>query len=216
LGGSAGITGTFAVTTVTDDQISITASIDPSITFNVGAQASGTACSGSFSGNGGTVALGSLTAGAVATSDTSVSNICTRLTTNAGSGAVVTVKSLNAALKSTSTPTHAIASATATLTAGTSGYGLCVGSSGAGSETGKDATTPASATPTASAPFASACTTAAHNVGGLTTSTQSLWTLSDASQNAYFKVYVKAAISGTVPAHPDYADTLTFIATGTF
>jgi len=214
--GTGGISGSFAVTLVTSDQVAVTASIDPSITFNVGAQASGTACAGSFAGNGGTVALGTLTTGAVATSDTSVSNICTRLTTNAGSGAVVTVKSLNAALKSTAYPSDTIASSTATLVAGTSGYGICVGSSGAGSETGKDATTPLGATPTATAPFASTCTTAAHNVGGLTTGAQSIWSVSGAVQNGYFKLYMKAAISGTVPAHTDYADTLTFVATGTF
>lgn len=214
--GTGGISGSFAVVLVSADQVAVTASIDPSITFNVGAQSSGTACAGSFAGNGGTVALGVLTTGAVATSDTSVSNICTRLTTNAGSGAVVTVKSLNAALQSTSTPADTIASGTATLTAGTSGYGVCVGSGGGASETGKDTTTPAGATPTATAPFASACTTAAHNVGALTTGAQSIWSVSAAVQNGYFKIYVKAAISGTVPAHADYADTLTFVATGTF
>lgn len=212
--GTGGISGSFAIALVTADQVSITASIDPSITFNVGTQASGTACAGSFSGNGGTVALGTLTVGAVATSDNgSIANICSRLTTNAGSGATVTVKSLNGALKSGS---DQINSATATLVAGTSGYGICVGSAGTASETGKDVTVPISATPAATAPFASTCTNAAHNVGVLTTSAQSIWSVPNASQNAYFKMYVKAAISGTVPAHTDYADTLTFVATGTF
>ena len=69
LGGSAGITGSFAVTTVTDDQVGVTASIDPSITFNVGAQAAATPCAGSFAGNGGSVGLGTLRIGAVASSD---------------------------------------------------------------------------------------------------------------------------------------------------
>ncbi len=216
LAGSASITGSFAVTIVTDDQVSITASIDPSITFNVGTQSSGTACSGSFAGNGGTVALGTLTTGAVATSDTSVANICTRVTTNAGTGAVVKVKSLNAALKSTAVPGDTIASTSATLSAGTSGYGVCVGSGGGASETGKDVTTPVGASPVATSPFNGSCTTAAHAVGGLTTGAQSIWSLANASQNAYFKIYVKAAISGTVPAHSDYSDTLTFVATATF
>ncbi len=214
--GTGGISGSFALTIVTADQVSITASIDPSITFNVGSQSSGTACAGSFAGNGGTVALGTLTTGAVATSDTGVANICTRVTTNAGSGAVVTVKSLNGSLKSTAVPGDVISSSTATLTAGTNGYGLCVGSGGGASETGKDVTTPAGATPTATAPFASSCTTAAHNVGALTTSAQGIWSVTGAVQNGYFKLYVKAAISGTQPAHSDYADTLTFVATGTF
>jgi hypothetical protein len=209
--GTANVVGSFAVTTVANDQISITASIDPSITFNVGMQSSGTACAGTFSGNGGTVALGTLTTGAVATSDNgSIGNICSRLTTNAGSGAVVTVTSANGALKS---GTDQINSATATLVAGTSGYGICAGSS---SDSGKDTTTPVSATPAATSPFNSTCTAAAHSVGALTTSPQSIWSVPNASQNAYFKIYVKAAISGTVPAHTNYADTLTFVATGTF
>lgn len=215
LAGSAGVTGTFALTIVTDDQVGVSASIDPSITFNVGSQSSGTACDTTFSGNGGTVALGALTTGAVTSSDAaSVAHICTRVTTNAGSGAAVTVKSLNAALKSTSTPADVIASASATLTNGTSGYGVCAGS--AGGDSGKDTTTPAGASPAAASPFNGSCTNAAHAVGALTTGAQNIWTLAAASQNAFFRVYVKAAISGTVPAHSDYADTLTFVATGTF
>lgn len=216
LAGSAGITGTFAIAIVTDDQVSITASIDPSITFNVGAEASGTPCATTFAGNGGTVALGTLTTGAVASSDaSSVNHICSRVTTNAGSGATVTVKSLNAALKSTGTPADTIASGTATLVGGTSGYGLCAGS--AGGDSGKDTTTPTGASPARSAPFNGAsCTASGHDVGALTTGAQNVWTLAAASQNAFFRMYVKAAISGTVPAHSDYADTLTFVATGTF
>jgi len=215
LAGSAGITGTFAVVIVSDDQVSITASIDPSITFNIGSQAAATACDGTFAGNGGTVALGTLTTGAVTSSDaSSVFHICSRVTTNAGSGAVVTVKSLNAALKSTAVGTDTIASSSATLVAGTSGYGLCAGS--AGGDSGKDATTPVGGTPAATSPFNGSCTNAAHAVGGLTTGAQSIWSVPTATQNAFFRMYVKAAISGTVPAHSDYADTLTFVATGTF
>ncbi len=215
LGGSAGLTGTFAVAAVTDDQVTVSAAIDPSITFNVGSQASATACDGTFSGNGGTVALGTLTTGAVTSSDaSSVAHICTRITTNAGSGAAVTVKSLNASLKSVGTPADSIASATATLAAGTSGYGICAGS--AGGDSGRDATTPVGSAPTDTSPFSNTCTNAVHQVGGLTTGAQNIWTLAGASQNAFYRIYVKAAISGTVPAHSDYADTLTFVATGTF
>ncbi len=213
--GAAGLTGSFAVTTVTSDQVSITASIDPSITFNVGSQASATACDGTFSGNGGTVGLGTLTTGAVASSDaSSVPHICSRITTNAGSGAAVSVKSLNAALQSVAVSGDKINSATATLAAGTSGYGLCAGS--AGGDSGKDVTTPVGASPAAVSPFNSACTSAVHNVGALTTSAQNVWNTTGAVANGFFRLYVKAAISGTVPAHTDYADTLTFIATGTF
>lgn len=216
LAGTATITGTFSLVIVSEDQVTISASIDPSITFNVGSQASATACDGTFAGNGGAVALGTLTSGAVASSDaSSVPHICTRVTTNAGSGAAVTVRSANAALTSASTPADSIASASATLAAGTSGYGLCAGS--AGGDSGRDSTTPVGSAPTRTSPFNGAsCTSSGHDVGALTTSPQNVWTVASVSQNAFFRLYVKAAISGTVPAHADYADTLTFVATGTF
>ena len=217
LGGSAGVTGSFAVAVVTSDQVGVSASVDPTITFDVGAQASATACATTFSVDGGTVALGTLSTTTVTSSDlSSVMHICSRLTTNAASGAVVTVKSLNGNLKSTSATSDVIASNTATpLATGTSGYGLCVGS--AGGDTGMDATTPVGVLPTRISPFNNAsCTSAAHNIGAVTQSAQSIWSVSAASQNAFARIYVKAGISGTVVAHADYADTLTFVATGTF
>jgi len=201
---------------IDDDQVTVTGNVDPSLTFNAGMQDDATACDGTFSGNGGILALGVLTTSAVTTSDaSSVDHICTRLSTNASGGASVTVRSLNGTdgLKSTSVPTDTIPSSTATLVAGTAGYGLCTGS--AGGDSGNDAISGAVA-PTRSSPFNTTCTNAAHNVGGLTTSAQNLWTLTGPSQNAFVRTYVKAAISGTTAAHADYADTLTFIGTGTF
>ncbi|HTM68616.1 MAG TPA: hypothetical protein VL426_04910, partial [Candidatus Binatia bacterium] len=183
--------------------------------FNVGSQASATACDGTFSGNGGTLGLGALDTATVASSDvSSIPHICTRVTTNAGQGAIVTVTSANASLKSVSTPSDTIPSSSATLVAGSTGYGLCAGSGGG--DSGKDATTPVGATPTATSPFNGSCTTSIHSVGGLTTSPQTVWSLSGPVQNAFFRLYLKAAISPSVPAHTDYADTLTFIATGTY
>jgi len=201
---------------IDDDQVTVTGNVDPTLTFNAGMQDDATACDGTFSGNGGTLALGVLTTGSVTTSDASgIDHICTRLSTNASGGASITVKSLNGTdgLKSTSVPTDTIPSATATLSAGTAGYGLCTGS--VGGDSGNDAISGA-ASPTRSSPFNTTCTNAAHNVGGLTTSAQNLWTLTGPSQNAFVRAYVKAAISGTTAAHADYADTLTFIGTGTF
>jgi hypothetical protein len=206
--------GTVIITA--DDQLTINAAVDPILTFNVGAQASATACAGTFAGSGGTVPLGTLSTSSVASSDaSSVPHICTRVTTNAGNGAVVAVKSLNASLRSTSVPADTIPSVTGTLVPGTQGYGICAGSAGA--DSGRDTTTPTGATPARSAPFNGAsCTSSGHDVGALTTNAQNLWTLASASQNAFFRIYVKAAISSTTPAHNDYTDTLTFTATGTF
>jgi hypothetical protein len=207
--------GSGQVAIVDDDQVTVSGAIDPQITWNVGAQASATACDGTFSASGGSLPLGSLTTAAVASSDVaSVPHICTRLTTNAPGGAIVTVTSANASLKSVSTPADTIPSSTATLVAGTTGYGLCAGSTGG--DSGKDTTTPVGATPTGTSPFNGSCSTSAHNVGGLTTSPQTVWSLSGPSQNAFFRLFLKAAISPSVPAHTDYADVLTFIATGTY
>jgi hypothetical protein len=213
LGGTS-ITGSFAVAIVTDDQVGVSASVDPSITFDVGAQASATACASGFNTDGGTVALGTLSTTTVTSSDAnSVMHICSRLTTNAASGAVVTVKSANGNLTSTA---GTIPSNTATpLATNTAGYGLCVGSAGA--DTGFDVTIPVGVLPTRISPFNNAsCTSAAHNIGAVTTSAQSIWSVSAASQNAFARIYVKAGISSTVPASASYSDTLTFVATGTF
>jgi len=202
-----------------DDQVTVSANVDPTLTMNAGSQASVTACDGTFSGNGGTVALGALSVGAVSSSDaSSLNHICTRLSTNASSGAVMTVKSLNGAngLVSASVPGDKIASpgGATTIVAGTAAYAICTGS--AGGDRGNDAIS-GSASPARSSPFNGAsCTSTGHNVGGLTTSAQSLWALSGPSQNAFVRVYVKAAISPVTPAHSDYTDTLTFIGTGTF
>jgi len=198
---------------ITDnDQVNVSSDIDPALSFNIGTSAS---CDGTFSGNGGTLALGTLDTAAVTSSDVGgINHICTRVTTNASGGAVVSVKSLYAALTSAATPADDINSSTATLTPGTEGYGICVGSEAG--HTGKDTTDPAGADPTDQAPYSSLCNATTHNVGALQTTAQSLWTLGSASQNAFARIFVKAAISSTTPAHADYADTLTFIATATY
>jgi len=200
---------------IDDDQVTVTGNVDPTLTFNVGVQDDATACDGTFTGAGGTLALGVLTTGAVTSSDaSSVDHICTRVSTNATAGAMVTVRNANGAsgLVSTSVPTDTIPSSTATLSAGTAGYGLCTGS--AGGDSGNDVISGA-ASPTRSSPFNTTCTNAAHGVGGLTTTPQNLWTLASPSQNAFVRTYVKAAISPVTAAHADYTDTLTFIGTGT-
>ena len=126
----------------------------------------------------------------------------------------MTVRSANGALVSASTPADQIVSASATLAAGTAGYGLCVGSGGG--DTGRDVTTPVGAMPTASAPFNGACTTSSHAVGALTTSVQTVWSVTGPSQNAFARLFLKASVSPSTQAHADYQALLTFIATGTY
>jgi hypothetical protein len=214
--GTFGDTGTIAVGIVDDDQVTVTASVDPSLTFNVGAQAPAAAtCTTAFSGNGGTVALGTLSTASVTSSDVGgVNHICTRASTNATNGLTVTVKSLNGNLKSTSVPADTIPSASGAMAAGTANYGLCASDT----VTGLTVTTPAGAAPARQAPFNGSCAadTAAGTVGALTTSAQTVWSTADAVANGFYTLVIKAAISGTIPAHNDYTDTLTFVATGTF
>ncbi|MEY4744615.1 MAG: hypothetical protein RL272_560 [Candidatus Parcubacteria bacterium] len=207
--------GSGSVVITSEDQVDVTASIDPTLTFNVGSQAAATACDGTFAGAGGAVGLGTLTTAAVSSSDVaSVPHICTRLTTNGTAGAIATVRSANAGLKSASAPSDVIASSSATLVAGTAGYGLCAGS--AGGDSGRDSTVPVGVAPAAASPFNGSCTASGHAVGSLTTLPQTVWSLSGPSQNAFFRLWLKAAISPTTVAHTDYADTLTFVATGTY
>jgi len=202
--------GESIVAIVDDDQVTVSAEVDASITFNVGTS-TGT-CDGSFSGNGGTAAFGTLTTSSVSTSDIGgIAHICSRVTSNASAGAIVTVRSQTGSLRSISTPAHEILSGSATLSAGTEGYGLCVGSGG--SDTGTDG---AGASPSPQAPFNGSCTTGSHAVGGLTTSPQTVWSINGPAQNAFAKLFLKAAVSSTTEAHNDYQDVLTFIATGTY
>jgi hypothetical protein len=125
------------------------------------------------------------------------------------------VKSLYGELRSVSVTEDAIPSADALpLDPDTEGYGMCVGSGL--SDTGLDVTTPAGSSPVPASPFSGSCSSSAHYIGGLTGGTQTLWTLTGPSQNAFARVYLKAGISSITPAHDDYTDTLTFIATATY
>jgi hypothetical protein len=223
--GGTDVSGGYALAIVTDDQVGVTASVNPSITFNVGAQAMGTNCDADFVGNGGTVALGTLALGTITSSDVnSVAHICTRVSTNATLGAIVTVKSAtNDGLKSISVPNDNIPSATAAMDGNTANYGLCAdatqhGADGINSVAKPTATNPASLNPTAVDPFIASC---AHNtntgsVGALTTTAQKVWGVDGPTADSFQNLVIKAAISGTTKAHSDYADTLTFVATGTF
>jgi hypothetical protein len=110
---------------------------------------------------------------------------------------------LNAALRSVSEPGDQVASAGATLVAGTSGYGFCSSNAQNGF--------------TAASPFNGSCDTSTnHAVGGITTTDQTIWSASGPVNHAYGELLTKAAISSTVPAHNDYRDTLTITVTGTY
>ena len=203
ISGGFGDSGTITVDIIDDDQVSITATVNQSITFDLDTATTDTNSDDPYS-----VALGTLTVGAVNRSDGTINSIWMDINTNASGGAAITVTSANGALESTAVPADTIPSATATMAAGTANYGLCVAAS-----------TAASGSLDEVAPFDGAtCVDGAVNtVGGVTTSPQSILDTNDAPiATGRAQVRVNAAISGVTKAHADYTDTLTFIATGTF
>ncbi len=146
------------------------------------------------------VPLGTLTTGAVATG---ANRVCVRVSANGAGGAVVQIKDDNAGLASNSVPTDKINSVSATLTAGTAGYGVCSSNVGNGFS--------------ASAPFAGSCDTGAnHAVGALSTTNKIIWSAPGFVTNAFGEMLTKAAISSVTPAHNDYQDRLTITVTATY
>jgi uncharacterized repeat protein (TIGR01451 family) len=221
--------GMFVVIT-SEDQASLSATINGSMKFRV--VASNTDCDHGDSasstdsiptGEGGTVALGSLLPTSVGSSDiASVSHICTFVSTNAGGGYALTVKSLNGQLKSLSNPADAIppapqTSGTATFTAGTPQYGMCLSTANAPN---MDTTTPAGSNLTGTSPFAPGSCTGSNadgnSAGKLTTDVQTIGSNSGGVLESTAQWLLKTSIDSSTPPHNDYADTLTFIATGTF
>ena len=155
------------------------------------------------------VPLGTLTTSTVTTSDGStINSVFITTETNAHNGVAVTVRDANGGLKRTSTA-DTIASATATLVAGTAGFGLCVFS------VTQHADSPTSLSK--ASPYSSTCTkTTGHAVGAVSTSAQDILISTGAIKGGDAEILVKAAISAVTAAGTDYADTLTFIATGTY
>lgn len=177
----------------------------PFISFSV---KEGTSSPGS---TGAGVALGTLTTDAVTTSDGStINSIFLTGETNAPQGFSVTIVGANGALKSTGSPTSPIDSVTETLIAGTEeGFGVCVFS------TGQDSDSPS--TFTKQSPYDGTCTkTTGHAVGQVSTSATGIMSASAELKAGTAEILVKVAIVVTTPGRPDYSETLTFIATGTY
>ncbi len=195
-------TGAFTVPIIASDQITVSASVNETVSFSVLANTTNT-------GTNYTLPLGTLSSAAVSGSGSGgVYSIWANLSTNAGGGAVVTVQSANGDLKSASTSDN-IPSATATMANGTANYGVCIVS----------VTQTSGATLTKGGSFPSTTCThtpAGNTVSAVTTSAQSLLTASAGINTGIAEIAVDAENSVTTPAHSDYGDTLTFIATGTF
>lgn len=154
--------------------------------------------------------------GAITTTDTRVSGstdsinmIIAEGETNATTGMVVTVRNTNGAngMVSTSVSGDNINSADGTMADGTENYGLCVITATISGYS--------RATPYDSGSCATNSETNA--VQGLTATGENILDSAGAPLvGGHAEISVNAAISGVTPAHPDYTDTLTFIATGTF
>lgn len=198
-------TSSIGIAIADSDQVSVTASVDPSLTFDIDTSVADGETSAPY-----TVALGTITTtnGKVSGSTDSVNMIVLEADTNAAGGVVVTVQNTNGTngLASTSVPADNINSATATQANGTENYGLCVYTAGltgfarAGSyNSGTCATN-----------------SETNEVKALSTTAANMVSTTGPVAGAHAEVAVNAAISGTTVAHSDYADTLTFIATATF
>jgi len=154
------------------------------------------------------VALGTLTSGVVTHSDTSTVKMIVLKAESSG-GVVVTVQNANGTngLVSTSVSGDNINSATGTMEAGTENYGLCVataGLTGFSRSTGYSSDSCSLASGTNDVRALSSTPTSIVDSGGLPLI------------GGHAEVVVNATISITTPAHSDYSDSLTFIATGTF
>lgn len=186
LGGTFGDTGKYAVAIITEDQIPVTANIDPTLTLTVAST---------------TFALGTLTSGAVATAGPNAINIAS----NSSRGYTITVRDVG----DTSLPglynaisTHRIPSATAAVTAGTENYGGTCDVSGSPSGT---CTYPTNASNNVAAFGVATPTTFASLAAGT----------KPASGGDIYSLRVRAAVATTTDAGT-YNDTLTVVGTMNF
>ncbi len=180
--------------------------IQPVITFDIDAGISDGETNTPY-----VVALGTLSTSDIKNSGTtdSLNMIILESSTNAPTGVVVTVQNNNGTngLKSTSVPSDDIGSVDGAMSAGTENYGLCV------------ITATLSGFTRASPYNSGTCATNnnTNDIQGLTTTGENLINSSSSPvYSAHAEISVNAGIGGTTPAHNDYADTLTFIATSTF
>lgn len=214
----------WSVPILNQDWITVSATVDPSISFDITAQDTGSSCGTGFSNGAYTshdyaIDFGHLNssrriAWSEQTNATVQQHICTLLSTNATSGAVVTIKNANGAdgLKSVSVPADKIPSATAAINSTTPNYGIY----GHTDYLGAASVTPASAIPTNSLSATALTTAQPASVVGLTTTPQNVWTVAGVTSDAYYTLGLAVGVSATQPAHNDYTDTVTLVATATF
>lgn len=178
--------------------------IPQTITFDIDTSTTDTNTNAPYS-----VDLGTLTTSQASNSDNStINSIWMDIDTNASGGVVVSVVSQKGALKSNSNPGSVIPSSTSTMAPGNANYGLCVAS----------VTQTSGGTLSKSSPFNGSPCTSGHvnSVGAVSTSPLNILSVSSGLTGGRSEIRINAENSVTTPAHNDYTDTLTFIATGTF
>jgi len=185
--------GTFATSTISNDQISVSGSVNPSFSI-------------SFAG-GSTDALGTLTTAAVASSST----VTFTVSTNAKNGWMAWVKDANSGLTSSSagytissTSTPGLGNNSVALTAGNEGYNLGI----------TYAQTSGTCTSGSAVPSTFAGTSS--KGGSFDTNLRNILTCSGTTNTGVVTPTNYAAINGATPAASDYSDTETFVAAGTF
>lgn len=146
--------------------------------------------------------FGTLSSGSI---NTSTPNITLTISTNAANGFSIVVKDegdgVNPGLYKSTAPTKLIASSTATLVAGTEGYGIQAATTGAGSG--------------ATVTLATTYNKSGNDVGGLNRTDTSLASATGPVSGREVVITHKAAISGMTLAG-SYADTITYTCTGNF
>lgn len=202
--GDGADTGSFAVPINDDSDVTVTASVDPSITFDLDDPAADTCAD---TDDPYSIDFGTLTTADVETSGTTdtVNILCLQVATNADSGANVTVSSLTSGDLSSAGTGATIDSADATMAAGTENWGACVTSVQSGMTGDANWT-------------AGTCAVNgnANDVGDFDGTVQTVLTSSAPLASGSTIMVFSAAISATTEAASDYTNTLTYIATGTF
>ncbi len=182
-------TGAYATATISNDQITVTATVPALFSFALSAN---------------TDALGSISTGAVSTSGTPVT---ATVNTNAKNGWTVWAKDANTGLTSTAA-SKTIASTTpgsnSTLIAGTEGYNMGVASAQAGG----------SGSITIQTPFVYSATLG--RGGGLNTTLAPIAISNGTADTAVLTLRNNVAINATTPAATDYTDTITVVGAGLF
>lgn len=203
--------GSYAIPISDSDQVTLSATVDPTITFDLDTETTDQDGDAPYA-----VDLGTLSSGSVTTSDHSgVESIFIDLDTNATGGAVVTVAGANTGLNSASTSTTiTLSSAEEAIVAGSAQIGLCVESVAASSGTLAAGTQYDSGGSLANCTVSNGGTP---TVGRIETTATEIFNTSGAEiAGGRGEVLVKASITGATPIATDYTNTLTFIATGTF